>query len=302
MIELRHLRAIAALAETGSVTRAATRLNLTQSALSHQLAALETLLGLAVVQRGARPLKLTAAGERLLALAREVLPRVEETVRELEDQARGGVPALLRIAVECHTCYDWLMPAMDAWRERHPEVEQDLVPGFHTAPLELLHADRADVVIVSEARPAKGVAYFPLFRYEMVSLVARGHRLASRPYLRARDFGGETLITYPVPDRMLDVVRRVLKPAGVDPPRRTAELTVAILQLVASRRGIAALPRWAVQSYIDRGYVAALPIGPKGLWGKLYCAVRAAEKERFAGFAELLSETAAASLPRVERL
>lgn len=292
MIELRHLRALVALAESGSVSRAAARLNLTQSALSHQIAALEAYLGLALLERGRRPLRFTAAGEQLLALARRVLPEVDAVRQELARLKAGGATRELRIAVECHTCYDWLMPAMDAYRERHPEVEQDLVPGFHADPLALLATHEADLVIVSEARARRGITYFPLFRYEMVALLARGHGLLARPYLTARDFAAETLITYPVPDRMLDVVRRVLKPAGVNPPRRTAELTVAILQLVASRRGIAVLPRWAVAGYLERGYVMARPVGPRGLWGRLYAAVRARERALYADFALLLVETA----------
>ncbi len=302
MIELRHLKTIAALAETGSVTRAAGRLHLTQSALSHQLALLEDHLGTPLFERQQRPLKLTAAGEKLLELARRMLPEVE-AARQSIARLKAAPPAReLRIAVECHTCYDWLMPAMDAYRERHPEVEQDLVPGFHAEPLTLLTELQADVAIVSEAKRQAGIAYHPLFAYEMVALTARGHALAARPYLAAGDFGRETLITYPVPDRMLDLVRRVLKPAGVNPPRRTAELTAAILQLVASRRGIAALPRWAVQTYLERGYVEARPIGQKGLWGQLYAAVRAAEGKTHDEFTALLAEMAFSTLHGVRRI
>ena len=296
MIELRHLKAVATLAETGSVTRAATRLHLTQSALSHQLAALEDYLGLAIFLRQQRPLRLTEAGQALLQTARRVLPEVEVVRKTLARLKAAPVTRELRIAVECHTCYDWLMPAMDTFREHHPEVELDLVPGFHVEPLALLTENLADVVIVSEAKRYAGLTYHPLFAYEIMALMARDHALAAKPHLSAHDFAGETLITYPVPDRMLDLVRRVLKPAGVNPPRRTAELTAAILQLVASRRGIAALPRWAVQTYLERGYVAARPIGAKGLHGKLYAAVRATEKELHAEFAAIITSTAFSTL------
>lgn len=300
MIELRHLKAIAALEETGSVTRAAARVHLTQSALSHQLAALEDYLEMPLFERQQRPLKLTEAGKALLALARQMLPEVEAARLAIARMKAAPTRRELRIAVECHTCYDWLMPAMDAYRERRPEVELDLVPGFHTEPLALLTEHQADMVIISEAKRQAGIAYSPLFAYEMVGLTARGHPLSARAFLTARDFGQETLITYPVPDRMLDLVRRVLKPAGVNPPRRTAELTVAILQLVASGRGIAALPRWAVQPYLERGYVAARPIGPKGLWGRLYAATRSAEEKTHAEFTALLPETVFSTLHGVK--
>lgn len=297
MIDLRHLKAIAALADTASVTRAAAKLHLTQSALSHQLAALEQYLEMPLFDRGQRPLRLTAAGQALLQLARQVLPEVDATRQAIARLRAAPATRELRIAVECHTCYDWLMPAMDAYREHRPEVELDLVSGFHAEPLALLSSRQADMVIVSEAKRHAGVAYHRLFAYEVVALTARRHPLAAKPHLTARDFAQETLITYPVPDRMLDVVRRVLKPAGVNPARRTAELTVAILQLVASRRGIAALPRWAVAPYLERGYVIARPIGAKGLSAQLFAAVRTDEVERHAEFAALLAKTAFSTLP-----
>jgi LysR family transcriptional regulator for metE and metH len=98
------------------------------------------------------------------------------------------------------------------------------------------------------------------------------HRHRNKRILQARDFAEETLITYPVPEERIDVIRHVLKPAGVRFKRRTAELTVAILQLVASRRGMAALPSWGLKNYVDHDYVIARRIGAKGLWSDLYAA------------------------------
>src|SRR3989344_4528912 len=123
---------------------------------------------------------------------------------------------------------------------------------------------RADVAIVSEVDADEaGVDYHALFGFEIRALLANTHPLVVKPHLVAQDFADQTIITYPVPDEMLDLIRQVLEPAGVRPPRRTTELTVAMLQLVASGRGVAALPLWAVQSYLDRGYVTARPIGEK---------------------------------------
>ncbi len=184
----------------------------------------------------------------MLRLAELVLPQVEEADRDLRRLAAGAA-GQLRIAVECHTCFDWLMPAMDAFRSRWPEVELDIVSGFHADPVGLLHQDRAEVAIVSEVDADEAaVVVHPLFEFEIVALLPKGHVLLGKPWLEAADFADHTLITYPVPDEMLDLVRRVLKPAGVTPPRRTSELTVAMLQLVASGRGLAALPLWAVEA------------------------------------------------------
>jgi len=300
MLELRHLRMVQALAETGSVSAAALRVHLTQSALSHQLGALERYFGVPLVDRSRRPLRLTPAGERLLQAARRVLPEVEAARADLLRQASDHAPENLRIAVECHSCFDWLMPAMDAYRTERPEAELDLVGGFLPEPVDLLLEGRADLAVVSQPDGRPGVSYLPLFRYEIVALLAPGHPLADREFLTAADFAGQTLISYPVPDQALDVVQRVLRPAGVVVERRTAELTVAILQLVASRRGLAALPRWAAQTQIERGYVLARGIGRAGLWSTLYAAVRTDEVDVRVPFVSTLRRTAFATLQGIE--
>lgn len=304
LLELRHLKTLQALRDTGSLVRAAQRLHLTQSALSHQLKGLEAHYGTALFERKSVPVGFTAAGQRLLRLADEVLAQVGDAERELARLVQGAAGPL-RIAVECHTCFDWLMPAMDALRQRWPEAELDIVSGFHADPVGLLHQGRAELAIVAEASDDEaGIVFEPLASFEIVALLPNGHPLLARPWLEAADFAAQPLITYPVPDDMLDLVRRVLRPAGVTPPRRTTELTVAMLQLVASGRGVAALPRWAVQGYLDRGYVAARPVGRDGLTGALYAAMPEALCGRpyVAEFVRLMRETSLAQLPSVRLL
>ncbi len=270
ILDLRHLKTLAAFAESGSLGRAAERLHLTQSALSHQIKGLEAHYGLPLFERETRPLKPTDAGRRLLALARAVLPQVSDAERDLAKLAEGSAGSL-RVAVECHTCFDWLMPAMDAFRERWPQVEIDLVSGFQSDAAQLLSRDVADLVIVHDA-PPQGVTGHALFTYQTVAVLSPRHTLAAQPFLQAEDFAKEVLITYPVDPDMLDVVRHVLAPAGIAPQRRAAELTVAILQLVASGRGIAALPVWTLGHYLEKGYVVQKPIGKNGLWCQLFAA------------------------------
>lgn len=301
LLELRHLKTLLALREAGNLLRASTLLNVTQSALSHQIKQLEDQYGTALFERKSVPICFTPAGERLLKMADAVLPQVESAERDIVRLVQG-VAGQLRIAVECHTCFDWLMPAMDVFRGRWPEVELDIVSGFQADPVGLLYGHRADVAIVSEIDPDESVDYHPLFRFEIVALVAKDHPLASKKHLTARDFASDTLITYPVPDDMLDVVRQVLKPAGVTVPRRTTELTVAMLQLVASRRGIATLPIWAAQNYLNRDYVLAKQITAKGLTGQLYaaCLPEVSSKPYLADFVATTRENCYLKLSSVE--
>ncbi|KPC54301.1 LysR family transcriptional regulator [Amantichitinum ursilacus] len=303
LLELRHLKTLAAIHDTGSVTRAAERLHLTQSALSHQLRLLEEHYGVPLLTRKGSTLAFTPAGDKLVALAQTVLPQVATAERDVA-RLREGEAGTLRIAVECHTCFDWLMPAMDLFRERWPEVELDIVSGFHADPVGLMLEGRADLAVVSELELDPRVSHQPLFVSEMVALVARDHPLADKPYLEASDFAGETLITYPVPDDMLDLIRKVLRPAGINPPRRTTELTVAMLQLVASKRGIAALPRWSVQNYLDRGYIAARPVTATGLTTELYAAIPAerAELAYLQEFVSIVRDVSLTALPGISLL
>jgi LysR family transcriptional regulator for metE and metH len=141
----------------------------------------------------------------------------------------------------------------------------------------LLERGEAELAVVHERPQARqNLVFHPLFRYESVALMSPRHPLAAKARLEADDFTNETLITYPVPDSMLDIMNHCLTPAGINPKRRTAELTVAILQLVASGRGVAALPSWTIGNYLDRGYVVSRPIGPRGLTCELYAATSSA--------------------------
>ena len=303
MLEIRHLRTLIALAEAGSLSLAAKRVHLTQSALSHQLKTLEERYGARLFERKSNPLRLSPAGQRLLVLARETVAAVESAERDLlrlKDDAGGE----LRIVLECHTCFDWLMPVMDDFRRRWPEVEVDLVAGFHSDPLKLLRDGRADLVIGSRPAASRNWTVLPLFEFEILVVLPNGHRLRSKRHVEAAHLAGETLITYPVPESRIDLVREVLRPAGVKLPRRTAELTVAILQLVASRRGIAALPNWGLKNYVDHDYVIAKRVGPKGLWSNLHAiASRAlAAKPYLAEFVSIIRTRCAAELDGIRLL
>jgi LysR family transcriptional regulator for metE and metH len=300
ILEVRHLHTILALVDCGTLSRVAARVHLTQSAISHQIKQLEDYYGTPLFERKTQPLRLTPAGQRLYVLAQSTVALVNEAERDIARVIQGQA-GKLRIAVECHTCFEWLMPAMDEFRDNWPEVELDLVSGFHADPLALLHDDRADLVIVSEHKKVDGMTYHPLFGFEIVGLVSCLHPLAAKDYLTPRDFTNETLLTYPVPDDMLDVIRNFLRPRGIEPKRRTAELTVAILQLVASRRGIAALPGWAVQSYLEAGYVLGKRIGKNGLRAELY-AVTSEQFSELAYIKDFIETVRAVSFKRLKNL
>ncbi|MBY6190524.1 LysR family transcriptional regulator [Microbulbifer agarilyticus] len=275
MIELRHLRALTVLRDTGSMVRASERLHLTQSALSHLFREMEDRHAQALFVRKSRPLRFTSAGLRLLQLADDVLPRVAVAQRDLARLASGQA-GRLNIAIECHSCYQWLMPTLDAYRDDWPEVELDLSSGFHFAPLPALVRGDLDLVVTSNPDTSlKGIHYEPLFSFEMCLAVSRKHALAKQKTIAPQDLANEVQITYPVERERLDIFQKFLDPAGIEPAAvRTAELTVMMVQLVVSGRGVCALPNWALYEYLQKGLVNQLRLGKSGVWSTLYAAVR----------------------------
>jgi len=279
MLEIRHLETLIAIRDGGSLIEASERLHVTQSALSHQLRELEERLGTQLLNRRTRPLRFTTAGLRVLALADDVLPRMRAAERELRKLAAGRT-GRLHLAIECHSCFQWLMPALDVFREQWPEVVLDLSAAFSFAPLPALVRGDLDLVITSDPIKLEAVHYFPLFRYELVLAVARHSPLAMYKYIEPAHLQDQTLITYPVERDRLDVFTAFLDPADMEPAEvRTTELTPMIVQLVASGRGVAALPNWALTEYLDQGLLQACRLGPDGIWRTLYAGVRVEDQE-----------------------
>ncbi|MCR9277575.1 MAG: LysR family transcriptional regulator [Pseudomonadaceae bacterium] len=276
-LELRHLRTLVALRDTGSLVEAAERVFLTQSALSHQLKDLESRLGTTLFHRKTRPVRFTPAGSRLVELADQLLPEVASCELELARMA-GGEAGRLFIAIECHSCFDWLLPAINRYREHWSDVDLDIASGFHFAPLPALARGDLDLVITANPVEDLDLAYLPLFSYEAQLALAKDHPLAKAEWVEPQDLADQVLITYPVDNSKLDVITSFLEPAGVSPERiRTAELTAMIVQLVASGRGVACLPNWALHEYLTKDYIVTRSLGEEGVWPTLYAAVRSEE-------------------------
>ncbi len=273
-MDLRHLKTLIMIRDTGSMADAAKRLHLTQSALSHQIKAIENLYDSPLFVRKSRPPQFTELGRRLLELADEILPRVQMAEKDIQ-RILSGKAGRLHIVIECHSCFDWLMPTMDRYRDDWPDIEMDLSLGFSFEPLPALLNGDIDLVITSDPEDNEAISYTPLFQYQSVLVVDKRHSLAKQKFIDPNELSNETLIIYPVERSRLDVFRRFLTPANVEPKEiRTSELTSMIIQLVANKRGVAVLPSWAITKYIDDDIIESRPLNKKGLWGTLYAATR----------------------------
>ncbi|MEM0935568.1 MAG: LysR family transcriptional regulator [Pseudomonadota bacterium] len=279
-IELRHLRTIRAIHEAGGLARAADLLNMTQSALSHQVKNLEDQTGCELFVRRTKPLKLSAAGQRMLRAAERILPEVEALTDEFS-ALRAGKTGRLHIAIECHACFEWLFPVLEAFRQDWADVDIDIRPGLAFDAMPALDREEVDMVISSDPEDLPGVTFVPLFDYAPVFVCAAAHPLAEKPWIDAADLRSEMLITYPVDRARLDVFTELLSPAKVEPRSiRQVELTAVILLLVASGRGVAVLPDWVVREERRRGDIAIRPLTERGVVKRLYAAVRSADVEK----------------------
>lgn len=298
-IEFRHLRTIKAIHDAGGLQKAADILHITQSALSHQIKGLEDQAGVELFVRRSKPLKLSAAGQRILRLAERILPEIDALQAEFEALHEGSA-GRMHLAIECHACYDWLFPVLEQFRRAWPEVDVDIRPGFSFDAMTALRKEEVDLVISSDPEDSDETVFAPLFDYSPVLIIPATHDLAARPFVEAADFAGETLLTYPVERARLDVYKLLLHPAGVEPATiRQVELTPMILMLVASGRGITVLPDWVMNNQHNRAEFATRPLTSQGLTRRMFAASRAedADKPYLAHFVRL-ARTEAVKLQR----
>lgn len=279
MIELKHLKTLNSLRDTGSLTATATALHLTQSALSHQIKDLEARIGGQLFLRKTRPVRFTSEGEILLKLADDILPRLARAENELAS-LKEDVNGRLHMAIECHSCFQWLMPALREYQVAWPSVTLDFSSGFGFEPLPALMNGELDLVITSDIQPRSEVHYEPLFDFEMRLVTATNHPLANKPSIEPDDLKDQTMLSYPVQKNRLDVVKHFLQPAGVEPAKwKQADNTLMLVQMVSAGLGVAALPNWAISEFSRQGLITSIPLG-NGLWRRLFAATRHSDKSK----------------------
>lgn len=275
MIERIHLQIVREVARHGTLTEAARALHLSQSALSHSMRKLETALEVELWVKDGRTLRFTQAGELLVQVAREVLPRLsaaESTLKEYSEGRRG----LLRMGMECHPCYEWLLrsvrPFLEAWRT----VDLDVRQRFQFGGIDALRTFEIDALVTPDPIDDDAFVFTPVLDYEQMLVVSSSHALAGSLYALPQDLATEHLITYPVPRERLDIYTHFLLPAGVYPrTEQSIETTEIIMHLVAANRGVSAIPGWLATEYAATLPLSLLRLGEQGVAKQLYIGVRA---------------------------
>ena len=279
MLERFHLEVLAAIKEQGTLTQAAESLNLSQSALSHSIKKLEGLLNTPVWQKEGRSLRLTNAGEQILILANRVLPQFKHTEHLLR-QIAGGEMGSLRIGMECHPCYQWLLKVIEPYLEKWPEVDVDVKQEFQFGGLGALHNYEIDLLVTPDPIFKPNMTFIPVFDYEHRLVVSSAHPLAKQDSVMPEDLNEEVLLSYPVDPERLDIFSRFLNPAKCAvKAHKTIETTEIMLQMVAAGRGVTALPGWLVDEFAKTMAIKSLRFGKQGISKQIFLGMRKGEEQ-----------------------
>ena len=284
-----HLQIIVEVESRGSLTAAADALSLTQSALSHSIKKLEKQLGVLIWVRDGRQLYLTQAGRYLLSLAERVLPQLSLAEDHL-GQFSAGIRGTLRVGMECHPCYQWMLSVTDPYLKAYPDVDIDVIQKFQFGGLDALQNHEIDMLVTPDPVLKPGLQFEPVFDYEQVLVVSDQHRLSAKDWVTPEDLRTEILISYPVPSERLDIYRSFFTPAGFLPAlHKRIETTDMILQMVSCGRGVAALPRWLAKRYVDSMSLTVLRLGQSGIGKQIHLGMRKVDVsvDYIAGFVDL---------------
>jgi len=274
MIERTHLSIIREVNRLGTLTEAAKTLHLTQSALSHAIKKLEDQLGIKIWTKEGRNLRLTQAGENILSLANRTLPQLEHT-EHLIAQIAKGKRGSLRIGMECHPCYQWLLTVVSPYLEQWPDVDLDVKQRFQFGGIGALFSHDIDALVTPDPLFKKGLTYLPVFDYELVLVVHQDHILAGKAFITPQDLGNQTLITYPVEIERLDIFNKFLTLEQCSPNKhKVIETTDIMLQMVASKRGVSALPAWLVTQYSKTLPIKGIKLGKHGIKKQIFIGLR----------------------------
>ncbi|WP_028975436.1 LysR family transcriptional regulator [Spirochaeta cellobiosiphila] len=270
MIEIIHLQIIQTVYNQGTLTKASETLNLTQPALSHAIKKLEGQLGLPLWTKEGRNLRLSQGGLLLKELADQILPQVTHS-EELLKQISQGKRGVLRIGMECHPCYKWLVKVVDPYLQVWPDVDLDVRQEFQFDGLRALKDNDIDLLVTPDPVLSDELESYSIFDYELLLALSINHPLASKAYIEPEDLQKEILITYPVGKEKLDVYTQFLLPAYRNPKQfKTIETTDIMLQMVNAGRGLTTLPDWLIEEYKDTLSIKGLPLGSMGIHKSLF--------------------------------
>lgn len=279
MLERIHLEILRAIKEHGTLTKAADSLYLSQSALSHSIKKLENQIATPIWQKDGRNLRLTTAGERIQTLANRVLPQFSHTELLLKQIAKGELGAL-RIGMECHPCYQWLLRVIQPYLVQWPDIDMDVKQEFQFGAIGALLSYEIDILITPDPLFKPQIDYIPVFGYEHRLVVSESHPLAKHEIVLPEQLSNEVLFSYPVEPLRLDIFSQFLNPAKCSVKKhKIIETTEIMLQMVAAGRGVCALPGWLVDEHAKSMPIKSLRFGEQGISKQIFIGIRKGEQQ-----------------------
>lgn len=260
-LEIKHLRMIRAIAEAGTMTRAAQRLHISQSALSQQLKDIECKLKVDLFFRTRKKMILTPIGQRLSETAQNVIAAVEDQELEIAKIVSGD-QGELKVGTQCIFCYRWLPGVMRLFQDRFPNIEFTIGNAGELA--DEMQSGRYDLIITASAARDERCAYLPLFSDQLVCIMPPDHPLSGRACVQFEDFGRFNFISH-AEKAQNRFFQFILKPRGIKPKRvMTVGQPPAMIELVAAGFGLSVFPQWAVNGTLHQDGITARPITKSG--------------------------------------
>ncbi|NND34855.1 MAG: LysR family transcriptional regulator [Saprospiraceae bacterium] len=271
-MELRHLKMIQAVAKVGTLSQASKQLNLTQSALSHQLREIEEELETPLFHRMNKKLVLSHAGQIMLETASSVLNKLEEARQEIRKELCGDM-GTINLSTQCYTCYHWLPSVLKTFALHQEKIKLNILPEYTREPIPALLNGELDLVITNLMGESDKIAYRELFWDEQLVVVGEDHPWALKPFISAEDFAEENLIIYYGPIEESALYQKVLAPKNIKPKNVIEmQLTEAAIEMIKSGLGIKVMAAWAIKPYLKDHPIKTIPITKSRLYRTWYLA------------------------------
>jgi DNA-binding transcriptional LysR family regulator len=262
-MDLRRLRYFCAVAEELHFGRAAERMHVVQSAISHQMKLLEQELGLPLLERSRRGVGLTVQGKIFLPEAHAILARLETGIQRARAVADGAAGALSVSFVD-NVLWSTLPPILRRFRAHRPNVDLTLRPLDRASQIDALRASTVDLAILPGPEPRRGIDTSFLIGAPLLVAVPEGHPISRVGEIDMAALADEPFVLFPpsMRSRILEIVVGSCAAAGFAPRIvQEAEQLHTLLALVSAGLGVTLVPSWVARAYND-GVAYARVRGP----------------------------------------
>ena len=263
---IRHMQMIEQIAECGSVTEAANRIGLTQSALSHRIRETERLLNTAIFYRKNKMLTLTNAGKRMLYSAKVILGEIERAEYDI-GKLSEGIESIVRLGSDLYGSYHWLPQFLKFFSPSHPEIGTEIIADISLDPLSALRQGNIDLAIITTGLQTDIFQTNKLFTDELLAILPKNHPYGTKSWLEPEDFTNQTYIAHhTTPEKGL-VYEQLFSRHNVLPAHvmRMGVMDV-IIDFVQQGFGISILPQYTIKHHLTGHNLTAVRVTEQGLF------------------------------------